>query len=116
MFQFRFPGFLVRRMYYACVVETLNDRRRTPLICHFAEFLHVAIYIYIYMKLRVLSPRANYTDRATAALSAKLVLTFADRGLSHSQRGRSPVAVISVFYTGAAIFFFQIAPQLYSRG
>jgi hypothetical protein len=26
------------------------------------------------------SPQANYTDRATAALSAKLVPTFADRG------------------------------------
>jgi hypothetical protein len=26
------------------------------------------------------SPHANYTDRATAALSAKLVPTFADRG------------------------------------
>jgi hypothetical protein len=31
-------------------------------------------------KLRGLSPRANYIYRATAALSAKLVQTFADRG------------------------------------
>jgi hypothetical protein len=30
--------------------------------------------------LRCLSPQANYTDRATAALSAKLVPTSADRG------------------------------------
>jgi hypothetical protein len=33
-------------------------------------------------------------------LSAKLVPTFADRGLSHGQRGGSPTAVISVFETG----------------
>jgi hypothetical protein len=31
------------------------------------------------MKLRGLSPRANYTDRATLRLSAKVVPTFADR-------------------------------------
>jgi hypothetical protein len=32
------------------------------------------------LKLRGLSPRANYTDRATASLSAKLMPMFADRG------------------------------------
>jgi hypothetical protein len=32
-------------------------------------------------------------------LSAKLVPTFADRGVSHGQCGESPKAVISVFYT-----------------
>jgi hypothetical protein len=40
-------------------------------------------------KLRGFSPRANYTD--------KLVPTFADRGMSRSQHGGSPTAVISVF-------------------
>jgi hypothetical protein len=37
-------------------------------------------------------------------LSAKLVPTFADRGVSLSQRGESPAVVISVFLTEAATF------------
>jgi hypothetical protein len=32
------------------------------------------------LKLRGLSPHANYADRATACLSSKLGPTFADRG------------------------------------
>jgi hypothetical protein len=49
-------------------------------------------------------------------LLANLMPTFVKRGVSRSQHGGSPMAVISVFKTGAAIFFFQEAPQLYSRG
>jgi hypothetical protein len=37
-------------------------------------------------------------------LSAKLVPTFANRGVSRSQSGGSPTAVFSAFYTGAATF------------
>jgi hypothetical protein len=37
-------------------------------------------------------------------LSAELVPAFADRRVSRNQRGRSPKAVISVFFTGAATF------------
>jgi len=48
-------------------------------------------------KFRGLSPHANYTDRAAAALSAKLVPTFADRGVSRGQRNGSPQPLISVF-------------------
>jgi hypothetical protein len=47
--------------------------------------------------------------------SAKLVPTFADTGVSCSQPDGSPTAVISVFYTGASTFSFQVAPQLYSH-
>jgi hypothetical protein len=39
------------------------------------------------------SPRTNYTDWATATCRRNLVSTFADRGVSHGQRGRSPTAV-----------------------
>jgi hypothetical protein len=45
-----------------------------------------------------------YRLRGERRLSAMLVLTFADRGVLRSQRGVSPTAVISDFYTGAAIF------------
>jgi hypothetical protein len=46
-------------------------------------------------KLGGLSPLTNYTDRGP--LLTKLVPTFADRGVSRSQRDRSPTAVIFVF-------------------
>jgi hypothetical protein len=44
--------------------------------------LHVKIYIYINIekKLHDLSPRANYTDRATAACRQSNCQLFADRG------------------------------------
>ena len=48
--------------------------------------------------------------------SAKLVPTFADRGMSRGQRNGSPRPLISVFWTGAATFFVQVSPQLTSRG
>jgi hypothetical protein len=47
-------------------------------------------------KLRVLSPQANYTDRATAAV-VEVVPTFADRGVLRGQRNGSPRPLISVF-------------------
>jgi hypothetical protein len=47
-------------------------------------------------KLHGLSPRANYTNRVTAA-AAKLVPTLADRGMLRIQHGGSLMAVISLF-------------------
>jgi hypothetical protein len=75
-------------------------------------FLSNAIYLYISFhlkiihievisviarntKLRSLSQRANYTDRATAALSAKLVQTSEDIGC-HVVSLTDPWAVYSV--------------------
>jgi hypothetical protein len=46
-------------------------------------------------------------------LSAKLVSTFADRGLLRSQRGASPTDVISEFLDRSHSFFFHVAPQFY---
>jgi CBS-domain-containing membrane protein len=63
-------------------------------------------------KPRGLSPRANYTDRATAA---KLVPTFADRGC-HVVSVTDPYGRILGFLDRSRYFLFQIAPQLYSRG
>jgi hypothetical protein len=57
-------------------------------------------------KLRGLSPQANYTDRATAAVG-EVVLTFPDRGVLRGQRNGSPQPLISVFQTGAATSSFK---------
>jgi hypothetical protein len=48
------------------------------------------------IKLRGLSPQANYTDRATAAVG-EAVPTFADRGVLRGQHNGSPRPLISVF-------------------
>jgi hypothetical protein len=48
-------------------------------------------------------------------LSANLVRTFADSGVSRGQGNGSPTAVISVSRP-EPYFSFQVAPQLYSRG
>jgi hypothetical protein len=42
--------------------------------------LLLEVYIYIYFKLHGLSPRANYTDRATVACRRSDCQLFADRG------------------------------------
>jgi hypothetical protein len=68
------------------------------------------------LKLLGLSPRANYTDRADRRLSAKLVSTFENRGC-HVGRVTDPYGRIFGFLDlSRYFFFFQAAPQLYSRG
>jgi len=47
--------------------------------------------------------------------SAKLVPTFADRGVSRGQRNGSPRPLIFVYRTWIATNFIQVAPQLTSR-
>jgi CBS-domain-containing membrane protein len=62
-------------------------------------------------KLHGLSPQANYTD----CLSAKLVSTFADKGC-HVVRVMDHYGRILGFLDWSRYLFFQVAPQLYSRG
>jgi hypothetical protein len=66
-------------------------------------------------KLRGMSLRANYTDLSDRRLSAKLVTTFADRGC-YVVSVADPHGRILVFLDRSLYFFFQVAPQLYSRG
>jgi hypothetical protein len=66
-------------------------------------------------KLRTLSRRENYIDRATTALLAKLVSTFADRGCLAVSVTDSYGRILG-FLDRNRHFFFQVAPHLYSRG
>jgi hypothetical protein len=59
--------------------------------------------------------QVNYTDCATATCWQNLVPTFADRGVSHGQRGGSPM-VINLFSRLEPLVFFQVAPHLSSQG
>jgi hypothetical protein len=66
-------------------------------------------------RLRGLCPRANYTDRATTACQRSKCQLFADRGC-HVVNAMDPYGRISGFLDRSRYFFFQAAPQLYSRG
>ena len=48
--------------------------------------------------------------------SAKLVPTFADRGVSRGQRNGYPRPLISVYRTWIATYLIQVAPQLTPQG
>jgi hypothetical protein len=55
----------------------------------------------------VLSPRANYTDWATATCRRNLVSTFVDREMSRGQRGGSPTVVKLSFLDRSRYFSFK---------
>jgi hypothetical protein len=54
------------------------------------------------------SPRANYTDWATATCRQNLVPTFVDRGVSCGQRGGSPTVVNLVDWYGDSFTFLYV--------
>jgi hypothetical protein len=66
-------------------------------------------------KLHGLSPRANYTDRATAACRRSDCQLMRIEGATWSA-WRIPSAVFSRFSGQEPLLFYQVAPQLYSRG
>jgi hypothetical protein len=53
------------------------------------------------------SPRANYTDWATATCRQNLVSTFVDREVSCGQRGESPTVVNLSFLDRSRYFSFK---------
>jgi hypothetical protein len=65
--------------------------------------------LFAVLKLSGVSPRANYTDQA------KLVPTFADRGC-HVVSVTDAHGRILGLLDRSHYLFFQVAPQLYSRG
>jgi hypothetical protein len=54
-----------------------------------------------------LSPRANYTDSATATCQQNLVPTFVDRGVSRGQRCGFPTVVNLSFLDQSRYFSFK---------
>jgi hypothetical protein len=64
--------------------------------------------------IRGLSQRANYTD-SERRLPAKLVSTLPDRKC-RVVRAADPHSSIFGFLDRSRYFFFQVSPQLYSRG
>jgi hypothetical protein len=66
-------------------------------------------------KLHGLSPRANYTDRATAACRRSDCQLVRIEGATWSA-WQIPPAVFSRFSRREPLLFYQVAPQLYSLG
>jgi hypothetical protein len=66
-------------------------------------------------KLHHLSPRANYTDRVTAACRWSDCQLVWIEGATWSA-WRIPLAVFSRFSRQEPLLFYQVSPQLYSRG
>jgi hypothetical protein len=66
-------------------------------------------------KLHGLSPRANYTDRATAACRRSDCQLLRIESVPHGQRDGS-LWPYSRFSRQEPPLFYQVAPQLYSRG
>jgi hypothetical protein len=62
------------------------------------------------------SSQANYPNSVTATGLQILILTLADRGVSHGQRGRTPMTFNLSFLDRSRYFFFQVAPHLSTRG
>jgi hypothetical protein len=67
-----------------------------------------------FKKFHGLSPRANYTDRATAACRRSDCQLVRIEGVTWSA-GRIP-RPYSRFSRQEPLLFYQVAPQLYSRG
>jgi hypothetical protein len=65
--------------------------------------------------LHGLSPRANYTDRATAACRRSDCQLVRTEGATWSA-WLIPPAVFSRFSRQESLLFYQVFPQLYSRG
>jgi hypothetical protein len=65
-------------------------------------------------KLHGLSPRANYTDRATAACRGSICQLVRIESATWSV-WRTPPAVFSVFYTGAATFLSSSSSVVLTR-
>jgi hypothetical protein len=63
-----------------------------------------------YLKLHGLSPRANYTDRATAACRRSDLPTCADR-MCHVVSVTDPSGRISRFSRQEPLLFYQVALQ-----
>ena len=92
----------------------MNENRNTTNVVHIITIINFT------------SNKSNKSSGATALQglgrqsglrrSAKLVPTFADRGVSRGQSNGSPRPLISVYRTWIATYFIQVAPQLTSRG
>jgi uncharacterized protein with WD repeat len=101
--------------------RNLRMRWKSVKLCHFSPVRNVlSAYISCPLKnqkieLHGLSPRPNYTDRATAAYLRSNCQLFADRGC-HVASVTDHLWPYSRFSRQEPLLFYKVAPQLYSRG
>ena len=109
MFNLEFKGFI----YSTKICEQAADTCRVMIL----------VYVFIREDVQIIAIRTfalNTTSIIPTELyrqsgrrrPAKLVPTYADRGVSRGQRNGSPRPLISVFCTGAATFFYSSSASI----
>jgi hypothetical protein len=101
----------VFQLHWLCVIS-YEVRRNALRRISKQLFLQHDMWMKLKTELCALSPRANYIDRH---LSATLVPTFADKGCQMASVTDLYGRILG-FPNRNRYFFFQLAPQLYSRG
>jgi hypothetical protein len=93
----------------ATSVLTRATRRNIPeyAIIHIHRSENLKSYTNKQTNSVAFSPRANYTDWATATYWRNLVPTFVDRGVSRGQRGGSSTVVNLSFLDRSRYFSFK---------
>jgi hypothetical protein len=86
------------------LVEVINTGYRKLYVCSLGRYNLLCLCLFFFHCCFIPLIRAITNKSASQLygsrdwrLSAKLVPTFSDRGVSHSQRGRHPTAVTAVF-------------------
>jgi hypothetical protein len=87
------------------------SRVQFPTLLNFAIKLFLSAKLCLWFRFKqkktnsvAFSPRANYTDCATATCRRKLVPTFVDRGVSRGQRGGS-LTVVNLSFLDRSLYF-----------
>ena len=88
--------YMLRVFYTPIIRSTIFELYLQPLVQTIVSSQLLTASVALQATLAVSSGRRR---------SAKLVPTFADRGVSHAQRNGPPRPLISVFWTGAATFY-----------
>jgi hypothetical protein len=102
-------GETYRHRLYPEMIDTMRAQL-TNLLFEIFELNFVSL-----LKLHGPSPRAHYTDRATAACRRSDCQLARIEGATWSA-WRIPPAVFSRFSRQEPLLFYQVAPHLYSRG
>jgi hypothetical protein len=103
---YRQKSIIANEMYLSRVAMLLITYCTTPLYSSISSFK------YVLNKSSGATALQGFGRQRGLRRSAKLVPTYANRGMSCGQRNGSPRPLISVYRTWIATYFIQVAPQL----
>jgi hypothetical protein len=108
---------LLRLQIILLFSPVINSEKREDCSVVTVKYLHASEQRTAILEIRIKnsSPWPQSASELYRILSVKLVSTFADRGC-HVVSVTDPYGHILGFLGWSCYFFFQVAPQLYSRG